>query len=306
MNDINYQSAVKEATKAKFKGHKTIKVRVIPRYPDTAERELQRIHRGYIRLLNKSLKEHLPEIMDAYKQEIRKDSREDSVGDFRDKIHRMVMKIAAELEDALEQYEIDKAIKRIAGLAQNSNIREWKRLVKRSLGIDILTDYYKGETYEQLIGQWVSENISRVKSMPTECLLNLQEIIAEGYQEGKLIGEIREEIQEEYNLTKRRAELLARDQISTLNSELTEMQQRDAGVTKYRWSSSRDSRVRECHQEFDGNIFNWDDPPEAWYSTKSRGIVYTGRKCNPGEDYCCRCVAIPVFEWETVNLPMKG
>ena len=82
------------------------------------------------------------------------------------------------------------------------------------------------------------------------------------------------------------------------------MQQEDAGCTKYRWSSSKDSRVRDCHRALDGKIFRWDDPPEMWYETKA-DRVYTGRHCHPGEDYCCRCVAIPVFDLDTVDVPMQ-
>ena len=72
-----------------------------------------------------------------------------------------------------------------------------------------------------------------------------------------------------------------------------------------RWKTVHDSRVRDCHQSFDGKIFSWDDPPEIWYKTKTRGIVHTGRRCHPGEDYCCRCAAIPVFDINTINVPME-
>ena len=113
------------------------------------------------------------------------------------------------------------------------------------------------------------------------------------------------DIQKEYSLTLRKAQLLARDQVSSLNAQISKMQQQDAGCTKYRWSTSKDSRVRDCHRALEGKIFNWDDPPEMWYETKSRGRVSTGRRCNPGEDYCCRCVAIPVFDFNTVDVPIR-
>ena len=305
MNHTNYQEAVKEAVKPKFKGRKTVQCRVVPRYPDTAEREFARINRAYIRLLNKTLKDHLPEIMKAYKQEMRGDSREDSISDFSDKVRKQIYAMAAELEEALEKFGLHKAVEKIARIAQTTSVKEWKRAVKNTLGIDIFGDYYKGETYEQIVQQWIASNVSMIKSIPDDTLLDMEEIILDGYREGKRVGDLRKEIQDKYNLTKRKAEMLARDQISTLNAELTKEQHKDAGVRRYKWSSSKDSRVRECHQEFDGHIYSWDDPPEAWYSTKSKGIVYTGRKCAPGEDYCCRCCAIPVFEWEAVDLPMK-
>lgn len=294
------------SAKSKFKGKKKIVSRAVPKYPDSAERELRRISRSYVRLLNKSMKDHLPEIMSAYKNAMRNDSRYDSIFDLRDKVNSEIMKMAAELEEALEMFGLEDAIERISRIAQRNSIKEWKRAVKAAFGLDIFEDYYKGETYEQAVRAWVADSISKIKSIPTETLGRLQEIILDGYREGRLIRDLKKEIQENYNVSKHHAEMIARDQVSTLNSELTQMQQRDAGVRQYKWSSSRDSRVRESHAEFDGQIFSWDDPPEGWYSTKSRGIVYTGRKCHPGEDYCCRCVAIPVFEWQTLDLPVSG
>ena len=63
---------------------------------------------------------------------------------------------------------------------------------------------------------------------------------------------------------------------------MNEFRQRGAGITKYKWSTSRDGSVRPEHKTNNGKIFNWDRPPAK-----------TG---NPGFDYNCRCVAIPILE----------
>ncbi len=306
MDNTNYQEAIKKAVKPKFKGKQRIVSRAVPRYPDTAERELRRISRGYVRLLNRTMKKHLPAIMSAYKNAERNDSRYDSIYDLRDKIHQQIMAMSSELEDALEKYGLYEAVEKVSRNAHRNSIYEWKRAVKAAIGLDLFEDYYHGETYEQAIQVWIADSVSKIKTLPKDSLDRMQEMILDAYREGKLVRDLQKEIQDNYNTTKSHAEMLARDQISTLNSELTQMQQRDAGVTRYKWSSSKDGRVRESHAEFDGQIFSWDDPPEGWYSTKSRGIVYTGRKCHPGEDYCCRCVAIPVFDWQTLDLPVAG
>ena len=306
MNDINYQTAVREAVKPRFRGKKRIVCRTIPRYPDTAEREFRRVNRRYMKLLNKTMKEHLPEITDAYKNATREDSRYDSIYDLKDRISRHILQMAAELDEALEKFGLLDEIERISRVTQAKTIKEWQRAVRYALGLDLFTDYYRGELYEQLIQAWIAESVNRIKRIPNDTLGKLQDIILEGYREGKHLKEIQKEIQETYNTSKQYAEMLARDQVSTLNAELTKMQQTDAGVKKYRWSSSHDSRVRDAHADFDGKIFSWDDPPEDWYMTKSRGIVYTGYKFHPGEAFGCRCVAIPIFEWETLNLPIKG
>lgn len=135
--------------------------------------------------------------------------------------------------------------------------------------------------------------MAKIKSIPQSSLDEMREIILIGYRNGRSIRDIQREIQEAYNVTKSKARALARDQVASLNSQISQAHQRDAGVTEYVWSTSHDSRVRPCHDALDGKTFSWDDPPEMWYETKSRGIVYTGRRCHPGEDHLCRCVAIP-------------
>lgn len=297
---------VKAAVKAKFHGHETLRGKTVPAYPITAEREFRRITNGYMKLLNQVLRENLPAMMNAYKKERHGDSRFDDSRDLDSEVRQMIQKMSAELEKLLAQYGLDEQVRKISTITQNTSLREWKRAVKQSLGIDLTTDYFKGDFYKEAIERWVSQNILMIKSLPTETLGNIRQIILDSYMKGKPIRQIQKEIQEEYNVSKRKAAALARDQVATLNAQITKLQQQDAGCKKYRWSSSKDSRVRECHAELDGKIFSWDDPPEMWYETKSRGRVYTGRFCHPGEDFLCRCVAIPVFDYESVDLPISS
>ena len=151
----------------------------------------------------------------------------------------------------------------------------------------------------------MSENVQMIKSIPNETLGEMREIILDGFKKGKTATDISKELQKSYGITKRKAQSLARDQIATLNAEISELQQRDAGCTKYKWSTSKDRRVRDCHRELDGKIFSWDNPPEMWYETKA-GRVYTGRRCHPGQDFLCRCCAIPVFDFDTVDVPISA
>ena len=300
-----YREKTHEAIKGRFRKKKAVASRMAPRYPSSAEREYRRLNRAYTRIIGDSLREHLPGIMEAYDREMRKDSREDGVFEFLADVRQRFMDMVSEIEEKLEQFKIEKAVEKVSRMAQEASIREWKRVVKYTLGVDILDDYYKGDKYEQAIQHWVSGNVSKIKSLPAQTLLGIERIIEDAYRQGKPLSEVSEELQKEYALSKQRADMLARDQMSTLNAQMTQMQHQDAGVKKYKWRSSRDSYVRDCHRVFDGNIYSWDDPPDDWYLTKSRGVVYTGHKYNPGMAMCCRCTAIPIFEYEKTELPIK-
>lgn len=304
MNNTQHQEMVKKAVQGRFRGHQTIKSKVTPLYPKTAEREFRRITGAYMKLLNEELKKALPAMMAEYRRERHGDSRFDDSQDLDAKLRLLLQDVAAALEKRIAEYGLDQKVEQIAKITKNTSLREWKRAIKETLGIDLLDDYYKGEFYEEAIRRWIAENVLLIKSIPSETLGDLREIILGSYLKGSSIRDIQKAIQETYNTSKRKAQLLARDQVATLNAQLTKAQQTDAGCKKYRWSDSRDGRVRDCHKALDGKVFSWDDPPEMWYETK-RGRVYTGRRCHPGEDYCCRCVAIPVFDLESIDVPMK-
>lgn len=90
-------------------------------------------------------------------------------------------------------------------------------------------------------------------------------------------------IAERLDIGERHAAFIARDQTAKLSAAITQTRQTQAGISQYEWNTSGDARVRESHEALDGTIQSWDDPP-----SESDGN-------HPGEDYQCRCVAIPVL-----------
>ena len=99
-------------------------------------------------------------------------------------------------------------------------------------------------------------------------------------------------------IDERYAQFLAVDQVAKLNCDIAKQQQTSIGVKRYKWSTSKDARVRKSHRVLHGKIFEWDNPPIV---DEKRG-----RKCHPGQDYRCRCVAIPVFDKESLNIPVEA
>ena len=170
MTNKQHQLAVQAAVRPKFRGRKVVKSRSVPHYPETAEREFKRITNGYIRLLKKSLVEHLPAIMDEYRREQRNDSRLDASRNLEDKVRQELQKVAEELEQKLAAFGLDGLVQKIAKLTKTNSLREWKRVCKDTLGIDLMDDYYNGDFYEEALRRWVDENISKIKSIPNETL----------------------------------------------------------------------------------------------------------------------------------------
>lgn len=133
MNNIKHQEMVKRTVRAKFHGHDTLQSKTIPAYPISAEREFRRITNGYMKLLNRVLRENLPAMMSAYKKERHGDSRFDDSQDLDGEVRQLIQKMAAELERALAEYGLDEQIRKISTITKDTSLREWKRAVKNIL-----------------------------------------------------------------------------------------------------------------------------------------------------------------------------
>ena len=81
-----------------------------------------------------------------------------------------------------------------------------------------------------------------------------------------------------YDSSDKRARFFARDQMARFNKAVTLGTFENAGVTKVKWVTAHDGRVRKSHKELDGVVFDIDALPIEV------------------DDYNCRCGLIPV-EW---------
>ena len=290
------REAVREYARKKFKGQKKLVCKTRIRYPEAAEREYQRVTNAYMALLSKAIKEQLvPAIRKIAREELppgyyRTDSQDGLMWGLVDAF----AKCSAELEQSLNRFSLYSRISEIAALTVKLSIKEWKRAVKETVGIDLLDDYYAGQFYKLALEVWTRQNVDLIKTIPSESLGRMRDIVLDGYRNGKTTTNIVKEILREYSMTRRHAQLIARDQIAKLNGEIAKKQQQDAGVEEYEWSDSRDERVRTRHHDLNGKRFRWDDPPVV--------DERTGRRCHPGGDYQCRCVALPVFDIDTLDL----
>lgn len=76
---------------------------------------------------------------------------------------------------------------------------------------------------------------------------------------------------------------------------------RRLGITWYQWSTCRDQCVRPSHQNLDGVLVPWDDPPRAeWLvGEPSLGPFHAGEA--PG----CRCVPLSLLVLDDVSWPAR-
>lgn len=164
-----------------------------------------------------------------------------------------------------------------AGVAQKT-LRHSQNEFRR-LGIDLRQSE---PHFGALIEEWRKVNVSRITSLGEFERHELTGILSSGY--GKTVSELRGDIRERFDVTRAKADLLARDQVLTLNAQIGQARAVAAGITEFYWTTSGDERVRESHAAIDGERFEYDDPPEV-----------DGEHVLPGEPINCRCVACPIL-----------
>ena len=249
-----------------------LKSRAVPIYPKSAEREMQRLVNSYMAEVIKTVRD------------VRYDSNDDM---------RRLQKLAAAAEPRL---------KKIAGQVETHAFREWNRCAKETLGVELKEDHYIGGIYESDVTKWLLEVMQKLSELPGAAVEAVKKVIKK--MAGKSLTEMKKAVSKKLASFKRQTKGRFVAMVAALFGTLNRKQQKDAGCGKYYWLSCRDSRVRPCHRALDGHIFEWDNPPEMWRETK-HGRVYTGMRCNPGEDYGCRCIAIPVFSLFGLMLPTE-
>ena len=242
----------------------TRKSKVEPEYPQWAESKMRAIENRRLKELQAVVRDSMPEIlaiaadeMDTASESIRKDGYSDMVHRIQNRFRIMRDRLSRRLKtDPLER-----DVRRCADYTDRRQLQEWQRSVRATLGIDISKDFFIGERYEQMLSRWAEQNVSFITSIESDCFDDMEKIIIDGFTKGRTPAAISNEIQRRFDVTKSKANLLARDQIGTLSADLTRTRQESAGVKEYIWRSSGDERVRACHRELDGKTFRYDDPP---------------------------------------------
>lgn len=128
-----------------------------------------------------------------------------------------------------------------------------------------------------------------VKNFMEHEIVELRQLVADNlFEHGARTDRLVDVIQARWGVTKRKAAFLADQETSLLVSKYREQRYRAIGSRRYKWSTSHDDLVRHDHRLLNDTIQFWDSKP----ITNRK----TGARNHPGEDFRCRCVAMPVID----------
>lgn len=171
-----------------------------------------------------------------------------------------------------------------------ANKNKFDRTVFRAIGID-LGSVIVSEGLEDFMALSINKNVSLIKSLPEEYLKQVETIVNNGLVSGARYSTIEKEIISKTGANSKlanRIKTIARNEVSTINSQLTLRRSKSLGITEGIYKSSQDERVRTCHAELDG--VRYELKKGAWSKSCQKFI-------QPGiTDINCRCTYSPIIE----------
>lgn len=150
-----------------------------------------------------------------------------------------------------------------------------QKQIKAGLGIDVPLDEARTR---DLMKYFVSENAQQIGSIPVNMQESVANLTMRAFSKRMNFESYEEELHKLVDISEGKARFIARDQIGTLNGQLTEIRHTELGITHYTWETLLDANVRPVHQRREQKRFAWAAAPAGGH---------------PGIDYGCRCGAKP-------------
>jgi SPP1 gp7 family putative phage head morphogenesis protein len=243
----------------------------IPRLPTAAERSYVRGVNAIVEESTRIINTYLtPELSDW--PEVKADATS------RRSLLRALSMAEVDLRRYLDGRDLQRLLSNVASRISRHSARDLERMIGERI--------QRGTSAVRAIrNRWISANTDYIKEMflgrsRSSLIGGIRDRLQESLSDGRSVTVARSLLQERVSVARSRARLIATDQTLTLNSSMTRHRQMSSGIERYRWVTMRDDRVRESHQELDGTIQRWDDPPSEGH---------------PGEPVNCRCRASPIY-----------
>jgi SPP1 gp7 family putative phage head morphogenesis protein len=247
----------------------------VPQLPKVAEALYVKALRGLVKKIGQATREILGPSVEALAASERTDANDIISGATMERLQERIAEIVSEaaftgiVESALEG-------------VNRKNLAEMSRVL--GIAPEALIP-----GMGDVMDAWRTANVDLIRSIGGDYIDQVQEMVTTATTEGIRAEALAEALQERLGVAASRAELIARDQILRANSQLSQERMHRVGVVRYKWSTSKDSRVRPGHRALEGTEQRFDTPPE---------VDASGRRANPGQDFQCRCVALPIFDDE--------
>lgn len=214
--------------------------------PVLPSKDAEQFYRGQLRAMVRLMAGELvasvePELK-RLKPDYIADSRMTLDGSWTEEILKAIRSVSQRFVTPLFDAQVQRVAASTISRAEADNAKDFRDSINRAVGVDFelitrpkgMQDYLEAST---------AENVNLIKSIKTEYFQKVEAIVLGGMKGGAAPSVIARQIQEQTGITARRAKLIARDQVSQLNSDLTRQRQVAAGLEFYKSLDADDQRV---------------------------------------------------------------
>ena len=210
--------------------------------------------------------------------------------------------------------KIDKKLEEISSeqIAEKLNISSiFDRVIfkmeddfKKSVKNITVTAQLNDAQRKQIADEWQNNMRLYIKNFTEEQIKDLRQKVNDNVFSGVRRENLIKSFQESYGATYNKAKFWAHQETNLLMAKFKEVKYVDAGVPEYKWACVhmphqkspnaiyKPGEVRYSHGILEGKIFSWNDPPVTTAPEQPQ------RRNNPGQDYNCRCFAIPIVRFK--------
>lgn len=177
----------------------------------------------------------------------------------------------------------------------NYNAKQFSQSLRQGLGIDL---FAQNPWLRTQLESFSEQSTSLINTLTENEIEDIKQVVLRGVTNGDRFTQTAQNIQKRFEISSRHAKMIARDQTAKLNSSLARLRQEEVGIKTFIWQTSGDDRVRKSHKVLDGMECSWNDdsiyrkPGETTWRKKSS---IGGAEYQPGQDFQCRCVSIPIM-----------
>ena len=186
-------------------------------------------------------------------------------------------------------------------------ISPWARAVARRMLYETARrDEKAWRTHARLLGEGISQELKSadiggayqslmvqqvdlITSIPRDAAIRVHQLATEHLYEGRRFPDIAAEIMKSGQVSRSRADLIARTETGRAAVTFQQARAEAIGSEYYIWRAVMDWKTRELHRSLNKTMHRWDDPPISGPN---------GERAHPGAIFNCRCYAEPVIPGE--------
>ena len=160
------------------------------------------------------------------------------------------------------------------------------RTILKTGGISVR--FKMGRAAQDVLRATIEENVGLIRSIPQQHFGRIEGMVLRSVQTGRDLAQLTGDLEGAFGVTRRRAELIARDQNNKATATIQRVRQKEIGITEAIWMHSgggkhpRPSHVKAGRDKVKFNV------DEGWYDPAVKRHVWPGTEIN------CRCVSRPV------------